>query len=139
MACTRFAPAYLLLLDHTLAYHLIDGRLDERRGNQLPVPVPIAVVGDVRTIDRDIPLQLAQPLQQIPAALPRLRQELDIGLKILEDLQRARRIPVDIRKNSIRWAFRADKLPRLLVATLPMACGPRPNLKRGSPRVYATG
>jgi hypothetical protein len=44
-----------------------------------------------------------------------------------------------IRKNSIHLAFRADKLPRLLVATLPMACGPRPNLKRGSPRVYATG
>jgi len=44
-----------------------------------------------------------------------------------------------IRKNSIRRAFRADKLPRLLIATLPMACGPRPNMKRGSPRVHATG
>lgn len=44
------SPGHLLLLDHALADHLMEGRLDEGRGNHLAVPIPVTIIWNERLV-----------------------------------------------------------------------------------------
>ena len=51
---TALAPSHLLSLDKSLTQNLVDGRLNEGRGNGFPMPVTVTVVGNTGSICADV-------------------------------------------------------------------------------------
>jgi hypothetical protein len=58
------------------------------------VTVPVAVVRDVGAVQGDVSLELSHGLQELPAAIPWRRQEVEVVIEIVEDLQGPRDVPV---------------------------------------------
>jgi hypothetical protein len=53
-------PAHLLLFDHALGHHLVDGGLDEGGGDGLTAAAALAVVGDPLGVGADVSGELGQ-------------------------------------------------------------------------------
>ena len=85
--CPAGSPAPLLLLNHALADHLIDGRLDEDRGNRLAVPIPVSVIWNERLVDGEIPSQFLERFEQF-LLLTIFFEDLKIDLHILDRSKR---------------------------------------------------
>src|SRR6266498_5348291 len=58
-----WCPLHLLLLDHALADHLIDRRLDETGADPFSIAIPFAVVDNVRRVVGDVRLQFPYILE----------------------------------------------------------------------------
>ena len=57
---TRLGPPHLLLLDETLARHLVDRRFHKRTRNHLTAAIPFAILGNEILIGIDIPPEFFQ-------------------------------------------------------------------------------
>jgi hypothetical protein len=82
--CAAGGPAHLLLFDHALADHLVDGGFGERGGDRLTGSVAFAVVGDALGVGPQVAVELAHRGQQLAR----------LALVGLQDLQIADQ-PVD--------------------------------------------
>src|SRR6266540_3117107 len=56
-------PLHLLLLDHALAYHLVDRGLDEGGTDAFSIAIPLSVVDDKRSVVGDVRDQLPHILE----------------------------------------------------------------------------
>ncbi len=79
-------PAHLLLLNHSLAHHLVDRRLYEGVGDGLARAVALPVVRDPGGVGPDVAAELAQGLHQLAAAWSGV-VDLEVHLQIFDHLQ----------------------------------------------------
>ena len=63
---TALAPSHLLSLDKSLTQNLVDGRLNEGRGNGFPMPVTVTVVGNKCSVGADVGPEFSNGFQQLP-------------------------------------------------------------------------
>src|ERR1700674_2535978 len=63
---TALAPSHLLSLDKSLTQNLVDGRLNEGRGNGFPMPVTVTVVGNKCSVGADVSPEFSNGFQQLP-------------------------------------------------------------------------
>jgi len=85
--CSSLRPAHLLLLDHTLTHHLIHGGLCKGRGDQLPIAIPVGVVGDEGSVSLDVRSELVHGFLQFIHGRAFLVDGLKIHLHIIQHLQ----------------------------------------------------
>ncbi|GAB7541358.1 hypothetical protein CS8_010210 [Cupriavidus sp. 8B] len=85
--CVRllWAPGHLLLFDKALAYHLVDGRLDETGGNRLPTAIAVTVVHE----EAPVVIEVDDELLELGEELGLLRTGLgvEIPAKIFQPSQ----------------------------------------------------
>src|SRR5450756_240616 len=91
--CSLRRPAHLLLLDHPLAHHLVDGRLDEGARDRLPVAIPLAVVRYPGPVGANVAAELDHGLQQL-ALLGAGVLDVEVHLEVPNRLQRAEDVAV---------------------------------------------
>jgi hypothetical protein len=62
--CSFRRPPHLLLFDHPLADHLINGGLHKAGSDPFPIAIALAIVGDELLVIGDVSLKLLRFLQQ---------------------------------------------------------------------------
>ena len=75
--CSAFRPLHLLLLAEPFAHYLIHRRLDEPRGNRLPVTIPLAIIRDQAAIVGDVSAKLLYRFEQLFELWIRLFEVVD--------------------------------------------------------------
>src|SRR5450759_2342785 len=66
--CSLRRPAHLLFLDHALADHLVDRRLDERARDRLPIAIALAIIWYPGAVGPNVAAELGHRLRAACAA-----------------------------------------------------------------------
>ncbi len=113
---TLRGPPHLLLLDHPLADHLIDGRFRERRRDPLPMARPIPVIRDEGLVGLDVVVEFTHGLEQLLRPLGSLRRRIEVALQVLDDLQSPVDVAVpEVPLQALQLLLQRGNVPLLLV------------------------